>query len=97
MSPRQQFIVVISRAWMNETGHGFNHSSDMKRFDDRTYAIAHGYALDDSDDFNVATLLGDTLVAVGWMWDDFPTEDAELPDIAAALDLKVRPGGGDVQ
>lgn len=83
-----QYIVIVSRPWMNETGHGWNHASDLVRFDERQHAIVHGYQLDVSDDFNIGTLRGGRLTAVGWMWDDFGPDDAGISEISAALGLK---------
>jgi hypothetical protein len=63
---KPQYIVIISRPWMNETGHGWNHTTDGQRFDTRDAAIAHGFTLDVSDDFNIGTEDGKT-----WLGGDF--------------------------
>ena len=87
MSAGEEYIVIIARAWMNEHGHGFDYYSDLRRFHDRGQAIAHGFSLDESDDFNVGTVRGNRLVGVGWMGDDFAAEDSDLPDHARQLGL----------
>ena len=82
------YIVIQARAWMNERGYGFDYTSDLERFDDRSDAISHGFTLTDSDDFNIGTLDGDRLVAVGWMCKDFAPEDSALGAAARQLGLK---------
>ena len=88
------YIVIVARAWMNETGHGFNYTSDLKRYHDRSEAIGHGFTLTDSDDFNIGTLDGDRLIAVGWMCKDFAPEDSALGATARQLGLKTAAAKG---
>jgi hypothetical protein len=83
-----EYIVIIARAWMRESGgYGVDYTSDLRRFTRRPDAIAHGFTLGESDDFNIGTVHGSRLVAVGWMCDDFDPDDADLPDHARQLGL----------
>ena len=85
-----EYIVIVSRAWMNETGFGFNHYTDGERFAERADAIRHGFTLNESDDFNVGTVENGRLVAYGWMREDFD-DDESLSVIERQLCLKARP------
>lgn len=98
MAAETEYIVVLQRAWMNDSGHGVNYSSDLARFPNRAAAIRHGFGSGESDDFNIATVKGGAIVAFGWMDKDFgDDEDGEphggydLVEIARAIYLRGAP------
>ena len=84
------YIVVCQSAWCNSGGFGIDYSWDGEEFPDRAQAIKHGFALRESDDFNVAVLSGRRLVSFDWMDHSVGNTDEDLREIAAALGLTFR-------
>ncbi|WP_319940332.1 antitoxin [Xenorhabdus littoralis] len=64
---KTKYIVIIQRAWCNDSGIGIIYSSDQIEFDKRDQAIGHGFKLSGSDDFNIGVLVNDSLVSIDWM------------------------------
>ncbi|MFI5934731.1 hypothetical protein [Actinoplanes sp. NPDC051494] len=71
--------------------HGWEivYSTTGREFKDRQAAIDDGLVTYRSDDFNIATVVDGALVAFGWQHQDFSTDGANLPDVAAKLGLQV--------
>ncbi|MFP2504586.1 antitoxin [Buttiauxella gaviniae] len=83
-----KYIVILQRAWCNDSGLGISYDSDLTEFDTRDEAKAHGFNLRDSDDFNIGVISGDRLVSFDWM--DTPTgnDDDVLAEIAESIGLE---------
>lgn len=76
-----EWIVIEQSAWMNERGFGITYGWDGMRFRTKKAAISHGFKSRDSDDFNVATLQGETLTGFYYMDKDMD-EPETLVEIA---------------
>ena len=62
-----KYIVILQRAWCNDSGSGINYHSDLIEFDKRDKAIKYGFELQDSDDFNIGVLTNGVLTSFDWM------------------------------
>ncbi|MHA3496367.1 hypothetical protein [Yersinia enterocolitica] len=62
-----KYIVILQRAWCNDSGSGINYHSDLIAFDKRDKAIKYGFELQDSDDFNIGVLTNGVLTSFDWM------------------------------
>lgn len=84
---KQTFIVlcgqIVGSGALFETVYSF----DGQMFGDRAAAIAHGFTLRRSDDFNIGALERGKLVSFGWMEDDSPMDPDELDYLAKSAGL----------
>ncbi|MEG7606691.1 antitoxin [Citrobacter braakii] len=62
-----EYIVILQRAWANDSGCGVVYESDLLKFKERKEAISHGFRLRDSDDFNIGVVRNGSLVSLDWM------------------------------
>lgn len=83
----QQYIVLCGHAWMNDQGSGITYDWDRRTFSTRQDAIDHGFTLNRSDDFNIGTVVGGKLTAIGWMDKDHDTPAGKLAEIVRELYL----------
>lgn len=85
--PSRRYIVICAQIVGGEGRHFETvYNWDRERFSDRQSAIAHGFRIRGSDDFNVALLEGDRLIEIGWMDHPMHLSDADhLPNIAAQI------------
>lgn len=91
----KEYIVVNQRVEGNpDAGFETCYYSDRRRFAGRLTALKHGYRQNDSDDFNIATLDGNRIVAFGFDDKDFgpdehgtPHGGYDLDEIAAQIGL----------
>lgn len=83
--PGTGYIVLCGQAWMNEHGSGINYDWDRRTFGTRRAAIDHGFTLGRSDDFNIGTVVGGKLAAIGWMEKDHDTAADRLAEISKEL------------
>lgn len=88
MSKEPEFIVICQSAWMNESGFGIDYHWDGQRFANSAEAIAHGWELRESDDFNIGRTIGECLVWFGWMNSDMKEDEDTVHGIAEAIGLK---------
>ena len=86
-----EFIVICQSAWMNSDGFGIYYNWDGERFNSRSKAIAHGWKLRGSDDFNIAQTYGDDLIWFGWMDQRIDEDEATMREIADQVGLSFDP------
>ncbi|GGM52705.1 hypothetical protein ACFFX1_55400 [Dactylosporangium sucinum] len=86
------YLVVTQRLWRNETGDGVSYGWDGAVHPSRPIAVLHGLETLETDDFNIATVVGARIVAFGYDLVDFgpDTDDAphgghDLDDIASQI------------
>lgn len=84
---KRAYIVIIQRAWCNESGHGINYYSDLTEFDNRKAAIDFGMELCGSDDFNIGVVESGRLISFDWMDKPIGETPETLALIADALGL----------
>ncbi|MGE4836784.1 hypothetical protein [Yersinia enterocolitica] len=77
-----KYIVILQRAWCNDSGSGIDYHSDLVEFDNRDKAIKHGFKLQDSDDFNIGVLTNGILTSFDWMAKPLAATAAALAQIA---------------
>jgi hypothetical protein len=83
------FITAKGSVYTNGDDFEVAYSTSGERFEDRRAAIRHGMARYRSDDFNIATVEGEALVAFGCGFEDFDPAGEDLPDVARQLGLEV--------
>lgn len=83
-----EYIVLCAQVVGNpERGYDIVHNFDGERFTTRKAAIAHGFEIRGSDDFNIGVLQDGVLSSLDWMHETVDNEPDELARIAAQLDL----------
>lgn len=94
-----EFITVLATAWFNRnTGQsGITYEWNGDRFPTRKEAIARGFELQGSDDFNVAVVRGDMLVSFDWMQEPVGEDAETMRGIASQLGLSWAPDDGEGQ
>ncbi|EON3359669.1 hypothetical protein ACNHFS_004719, partial [Yersinia enterocolitica] len=80
-----KYIVILQRAWCNDSGSGINYHSDLIEFDKRDKAIKHGFELQDSDDFNIGVLTNGVLTSFDWMAKPLAETKDSLARIASGI------------
>lgn len=90
---KREFIVLCGSV-VGATAAGFDtvYGFDGQRFPDRAAAVAHGFTLGRSDDFNIGVIEDGRLVSLDWM--DRPVDT--VPDVLAPIAAQVGlqgPGG----
>lgn len=81
-----QYIVIFQSIVGNpETGYSTDYAWDGQRFDTPEAAIAHGFDIRDSDDFNVGVVGGERLHELRWMNE---IVDDDLHSVAEHIGLK---------
>lgn len=86
---KYQYIVLLSQVIGNsEAGFGIEHTFDGRVFDDRQAAINHGFALRQSDDFNIGVLQDGKIVSCDWMNEIVDTDPGALAHIASSIGLR---------
>jgi hypothetical protein len=72
-----EWIVMCQQAIVGpDTPFYISYEWDGARFKSRESAIKHGFAIRESDDFNVASLRGNRLTGFYWMNEDMNDPDA---------------------
>lgn len=84
---KRGYIVIIQRAWCNESGFGINYDSDLNEFESRKDAIDYGAELCGSDDFNIGVVESGRLVSFDWMDKPVGESPETLAEIAGVLGL----------
>jgi hypothetical protein len=82
-----EYIALAGSMWCNTTGSGVYYGWDGERFSTREAAIAHGFTLDRSDDFNIGVLQDGELVSLDWMDEVVENDPSTLADIEEELGL----------
>lgn len=83
-----KYIVILQRAWCNDSGSGINYHSDLVGFDKRDKAIKHGFELQDSDDFNIGVLTNGALTSFDWMAKPLAETKDSLARIASGIGIE---------
>ncbi|WP_227734809.1 hypothetical protein [Yersinia proxima] len=83
-----KYIVILQRAWCNDSGSGINYHSDLIEFDNRDKAIKHGFKLQDSDDFNIGVLTNGALSSFDWMAKPLAETKDSLARIASGIGIE---------
>lgn len=83
-----KYIVILQRAWCNDSGSGINYHSDLIAFDKRDKAIKYGFELQDSDDFNIGVLTNGVLTSFDWMAKPLAETKDSLARIANRIGLE---------
>lgn len=83
-----KYIVILQRAWCNDSGSGINYHSDLIEFDKRDKAIKHGFELQDSDDFNIGVLTNGVLTSFDWMAKPLAETKDSLARIASGIGIE---------
>lgn len=83
-----KYIVILQRAWCNDSGSGINYHSDLIEFDKRDKAIKHGFELQDSDDFNIGVLTNGVLTSFDWMAKPLAENKDSLARIASGIGIE---------
>lgn len=83
-----KYIVILQRAWCNDSGSGINYHSDLVEFDKRDKAIKHGFELQDSDDFNIGVLTNGVLTSFDWMAKPLAETKDSLARIASGIGIE---------
>ncbi|HDM9013919.1 TPA: antitoxin [Yersinia enterocolitica] len=83
-----KYIVILQRAWCNDSGSGINYHSDLVEFDKRDKAIKHGFELQDSDDFNIGVLTNGVLTSFDWMAKPLAETKDSLARIASVIGIE---------
>lgn len=83
-----KYIVILQRAWCNDSGSGINYHSDLVEFDKRDKAIKHGFELQDSDDFNIGVLTNGVLTSFDWMAKPLAETKGSLARIASGIGIE---------
>lgn len=83
-----KYIVILQRAWCNDTGSGINYHSDLVEFDKRDKAIKYGFELQDSDDFNIGVLTNGALTSFDWMAKPLAETKDSLARIASVIGIE---------
>lgn len=91
MSGKLRYITVCQSAWCNAEGFGVHYGWDGETFATRKEAIANGFELRESDDFNVAVISGKRLISFDWMDRPVGEDEATMAEIATALGLRFSP------
>lgn len=89
---KREYTVIMPRIVGNpDAGFSTVYYPDSERYNTLTRCIRRGvYELDQSDDFLIAVLKGDTLVGVQWM-DEMRDELSELHEVAEQCGWKPDP------
>lgn len=83
-----EYITIIGGAVGNpEDGYRIAHRWDRRRFLTKEYAVKNGFALADSDDFNVGVVINDKLASLWWMDDQIDEPAETLAEIAKEIGL----------
>lgn len=86
--PGAAFIVIVGSAYCSPGGPcGISYSSDLRQFATRDAAIAHGFTLGRSDDFNIGVVVGGELSEFSWMNERLNEPPETLRAIAAEIML----------
>ncbi|MFV8801756.1 hypothetical protein ACNSPD_21615 [Yersinia enterocolitica] len=83
-----KYIVILQRAWCNDSGSGINYHSDLIEFDKRDKAIKYGFELQDSDDFNIGVLTNGVLTSFDWMAKPLAETKDSLARIASGIGME---------
>lgn len=83
-----KYIVILQRAWCNDSGSGINYHSDLVEFDKRDKAIKYGFELQDSDDFNIGVLTNGVLTSFDWMAKPLAETKDSLARIASGIGIE---------
>lgn len=83
-----KYIVILQRAWCNDSGSGINYHSDLIEFDKRDKAIKYGFKLQDSDDFNIGVLTNGVLTSFDWMAKPIAETKDSLARIANGIGIE---------
>ncbi|MGH1595433.1 hypothetical protein ACRBEJ_15710 [Yersinia proxima] len=83
-----KYIVILQRAWCNDSGSGINYHSDLIEFDKRDKAIKYGFELQDSDDFNIGVLTNGALTSFDWMAKPLAETKDSLARIASVIGIE---------
>lgn len=83
-----KYIVILQRAWCNDSGSGIDYHSDLVEFDNRDKAIKHGFKLQDSDDFNIGVLTNGILTSFDWMAKPLAENKDSLARIANGIGIE---------
>ncbi|MGE4817054.1 hypothetical protein AB8992_08070 [Yersinia enterocolitica] len=83
-----KYIVILQRAWCNDSSSGINYHSDLVEFDNRDKAIKHGFKLQDSDDFNIGVLTNGILTSFDWMAKPLAENKDSLARIASGIGIE---------
>ncbi|EOZ1744924.1 hypothetical protein ACQPRD_004155 [Yersinia enterocolitica] len=83
-----KYIVILQRAWCNDSGSGIDYHSDLVEFDNRDKAIKHGFKLQDSDDFNIGVLTNGILTSFDWMAKPLAENKDSLARIASGIGIE---------
>jgi hypothetical protein len=85
----ETYIVVIAHAVGNpEAGYDIVHDWDGRQFPDKAQAAGHGFALADSDDFNIGVVRDGRLASLWWLDKELDETAAMLAEIGAEIGLK---------
>lgn len=89
MTDKRGYIVVCQQV-VTSPGRDWTivYGWDGDRFQTRKRAIAAGFKIRGSDDFNIAVVEGDQLVSFDWMNDPIGEDDDTMARIARALGLR---------
>ncbi|HDL7020368.1 TPA: antitoxin [Yersinia enterocolitica] len=88
MNSHKVYIVILQRAWCNDSGSGINYHSDLVKFDKRDKAIKYGFELQDSDDFNIGVLTNGVLTSFDWMAKPLAENKDSLARIASGIGIE---------
>ncbi|CRY60504.1 phage-like protein [Yersinia kristensenii] len=83
-----KYIVILQRAWCNDSSSGINYHSDLVEFDKRDKAIKYGFELQDSDDFNIGVLTNGVLTSFDWMAKPIAETKDSLARIANGIGIE---------
>ncbi|EOD4114474.1 hypothetical protein ACVT81_000541 [Yersinia enterocolitica] len=83
-----KYIVILQRAWCNDSSSGINYHSDLVEFDKRDKAIKYGFELQDSDDFNIGVLTNGVLTSFDWMAKPIAETKDSLAKIANGIGIE---------
>lgn len=70
----KEYIVITQYI----VGDGPYHNAyrwDFEYFGTREEAVTHGFKTLKTDDFNIGTMDGESLIALGWLEEDYPEEN----------------------
>lgn len=85
---KTEFIVLCGQiVGDGSTPYRTEYGFDGERFADRAAAIAHGFTMDRSDDFNIGVVTGGKLVSVDWMDEAIDTDPALMAEISEQIFL----------
>lgn len=87
MAPTYRLVVQSTTHIGPYTSTSYTYAG-LRIYGDRNQAIEDGRAVFGDDEFHLATLDGDTLVAFGWWEEDWVDGNANLEQIAEHLGLR---------